>query len=98
MSTEKEIRLLQDKLDSHIKQCEERAAKQNERDMKQDERWEKVIGMNEDNARNIDILITSTAEIIKAWEASSTLGRFVKWLSGFAVLGVIGSWIADHIQ
>jgi len=93
MSTEKELRLLQDKLDNHIKECNERAEKQ-------DERWEKLIEVQEENTRHISKLITSTEDMVSAWEAGSgaikalsTFGKIVRWLVGIGVaMGVGYTW------
>ena len=49
-------------------------------------------------------LSEKTHDMVEAWEAAegvvkagATLGKFVKWLSGFAMLGGILHWLGIHI-
>lgn len=95
---DEQIVLLQQKLDNHIedykKHCEE-----------QDKRWDLVIVAQERNTEAIKDLTDSSRDLLSVWKAAdgtvktmSALGKFVKWLSGFAVLGVTINWIIDHIK
>ena len=100
-----QILLLQQRLDNHIdefhKYCES-----------EDERWDRFISTQESNTASIKELVTSnkelsdsTRDIVSVWQAAdgtiktaSTIGKFVKWLSGFTVLGVAIKWIVDHVK
>ncbi len=97
--------LLQQKLDDHIeeykKHCED-----------EEKRWGHLIVSQERNTQSIRDLTASTKEltestrdIVSAWQAAngtvkimSTLGAFVKWLSGFAVVGIAFKWLFEHFK
>jgi hypothetical protein len=56
------------------------------------------------NAEAIGQLTAATAGVIEVYNASqgaikvgSTIGKFVKWLSGFAVVGVAATWVWKHL-
>ena len=56
------------------------------------------------NAEAIGQLTAATAGVIEVYNASqgaikvgTALGRFVKWLSGFAVVGAAAVWVWKHL-
>ena len=90
-----QILLLQQKLDVHIiaykKHCED-----------EEKQWENLITSQERNTQSIRDLTISTKEltestrgIVETWQTANGVGKFFKWLSGFAILGVIIKWFAD---
>ena len=99
-STDAQVLLLQQKLDDHIedykKHCED-----------EEKRWDHLIVAQERNTQCIKELTQSTKEltdstrdIVSAWNAAngtvktmSALGRFIKWLSGFAFIGAFLTWL-----
>jgi transketolase len=99
-STDAQVLLLQQKLDDHIEEfqthCED-----------EEKRWSHLIEAQERNTKCIEDLTTSTREltestrdIVSAWNAAngtvktmSALGKFIKWLSGFAFLGGFLTWL-----
>lgn len=99
-STDPQIILLQRKLDSHIEDFHEHCEAE-------EKRWEHLIVAQERNTKSIRDLTKSTQEltestrdIVVAWNAAngtvktmSVLGKFVKWLSGFAFLGGFLTWL-----
>tara|TARA_R110000737_G_scaffold273877_1_gene280714 strand:- start:1021 stop:1359 length:339 start_codon:yes stop_codon:yes gene_type:complete len=100
-----QILLLQQKLDNHIDDFHEHCAAE-------DKRWDRFISTQESNTTSIRELVTSnkelsdsTRDIVAVWKAAdgtikaaSAIGKFVKWLSGFAVLGVAFKWVFDHFK
>lgn len=93
-----QLMLLQQKLEEHIDEYKQHCEDE-------DGRWEHLIAAQERNTQSIDSLIESTRDLVAVWQAAdgtmktmSVAGRFVKWLSGFAVLGVAFKWIADHLR
>jgi len=102
-SSDTNIILMQQKLDDHIseykKHCEDET-----------ERWGVFISMQETNTESIKELVLSnrelsesTRDIVAVWKAAdgtvktmSALGRFMKWLSGFAIIGVLIKWIINY--
>ena len=84
--------LLQDKLEDHLRVYQE--------DKVRDEKWReefKAIALS--NAKSIHELTESTKGLVDAWKATtgavtvaSAVGRVMKWLAGFAVVGVILKW------
>ncbi len=90
------IILLQQKLDDHIEEYKSHI----ENDKK---RWENLIIVQERNTQSIKELTESTRDLILAWQAAtgtvktmSAIGRFVKWLGGFAILGTLIKWVIDY--
>lgn len=97
--------LLQQKLDNHIEEFHEHCKSE-------DARWDRFITTQESNTEQIKELVTSnkelsesTRDVVAVWQAAdgtiktfSAIGKFVKWLSGFAVVGVAIKWIADHVK
>lgn len=83
------IVMLQVKLDNHIKEYQ----RHREEQLKQ---WKTIIHSQEENTRAISSLNESTKDLINVWRAAegtmsslSAIGRFMKWLSGFAIISVI---------
>lgn len=78
----------------------------------EEDRWrhlmslqEKNNELQEENSKNIEKIADSTKDLVEAWEAANgavkvgaVFGRFVKWASGFAFIGIGISWIADKLQ
>tara|TARA_R110000744_G_scaffold194637_3_gene313555 strand:+ start:903 stop:1238 length:336 start_codon:yes stop_codon:yes gene_type:complete len=100
-----QILLLQQKLDNHIDDYHMYCAAE-------DKRWDKFISTQESNTASIKELVASntmlsesTRDIVAVWQAAdgtikvaSAIGKFVKWLSGFAVLGVAFKWVFDYFK
>ena len=96
--SDNQIILLQEKLDNHIdeykKHCED-----------EEKRWDHLIVAQERNTQSIKELTEATRDIVNVWQAAdgtiktmSVFGKFVKWLSGFAVIGVAVKWLFDHFK
>lgn len=99
-STDAQVLLLQQKLDDHIEEFHEHCESE-------EKRWEHLIVAQERNTKSIEDLTRSTQEltestrdIVLAWNAAngtvktmSVLGKFVKWLSGFAFVGAFITWL-----
>lgn len=97
-----QVLLLQQKLDDHIddfhRHCED-----------EEKRWDHLIVAQERNTKSIEELTTSTKaltestrDIVAAWNAAngtvktmSALSKFIKWLSGFAFVGIFFTWLVD---
>lgn len=65
---------------------------------------EKYIAAQEQNTIALKRLANKTHDMVEAWEAAegvvkvgSYIGKFVKWISGFAVLAGILHWAGIHI-
>lgn len=84
-STEEKVLMLQQRFDNHLIEVD--ARKKEER-----ERWDRLIKINEANANSINDLTHATKGVVDAWQTSTNLGRFMKWLSGFAVIGAAYAW------
>lgn len=100
-----QILLLQQKLDNHIDEFHEHCKSE-------DQRWDRFISTQESNTASIKELVTSnkelsdsTRDVVAVWQAAdgtmktmSAVGKFVKWLSGFAVVGVAIKWVFEHFK
>jgi len=71
----------------------------------QEKRWDALLAVQEQNTKAMQDLTNSTQDIVAAWSAAlgavkvgKVVGGFAKWLGGFAVLGVVFSWISQNVQ
>ncbi len=104
MVADTELYLLQRKLDDHIHVFEDHVERQ-------DRRWDQLIETHHETNEHIRDLVSittdlhaSSRDVIAAWEtgqsvvrAGSLLGRFVKWLTGLAAIGVIIAWLVERL-
>ena len=92
---EERIKLLETKLDRHIEEGEHR--------------WEVFVKSQEANNEALNEVLTnlvdSTKGLVEVWEAGSgviqvgsMVGRFAKWLTTLAVIGVAFSWVFDKFS
>lgn len=103
MADNHQLVLLQQRLDDHIEDFKQHCEDE-------DKRWNRLISVQEHNSKclqdltqsNIE-LTNSTKDIVEVWNAAtgtvkvlSAVGRAVKWLSGFAFIGVIFAWLAER--
>ncbi len=91
-SSDSQLLLLQVKLDNHIKEYHEHLEEQRNQ-------WDKLLTTQRQNTEAITSLTDSTKDLVNVWHAAngtmkslSALGGFMKWLSGFAFVGVIITW------
>lgn len=105
MPGEEELHLLQRRLENHIGRFDEHVAQQ-------DKRWEQLMESQKETNESIKELVTcttelhaSTKDVVEAWNTGTSvvkfggaIGKFIKWLAGFAVLGGIISWISQHVK
>lgn len=89
-----QVLLLQEKLDNHIKDYHEHLDEHRKQ-------WDTLLTTQRQNTEDISSLTDSTKDLVNVWHAAdgtmkslSALGGFMKWLSGFAILGVIISWVS----
>lgn len=87
---------IEKKLDEHIFESQQ-YREQNQ------EMFVQLLQSTKANTDSIGDLTKATAGIVEVYTASqgaikvgSALGRFVKWLTGLAVVGVGFKWIWDH--
>jgi len=45
--------------------------------------------------KGIADLTRSTQGLVDGWVAARAFQRFIKWLSSFAILGIVGVWLYD---
>lgn len=51
--------------------------------------------MYEKNMEAIAKLTESTQGVVDAWTTANNLHKFTKWLSGFAIVGIVITWLID---
>jgi hypothetical protein len=63
------------------------------------------MALQQSNATSIESLDESTRSLVNAWHATGItiqsmviLGNFVKWATGFAVVGVAIRWVYEHLK
>lgn len=89
---------LSERVDAHITEFRNHEVKGNKR-------HDLYLKIQTENTEAVKDLSRNTKDIVEAWQAAegvvkfgSTLGKFVKWLSGFAVLGGILHWLGFDIK
>ena len=67
-----------------------------------DDRWTRLMSAQEKNTLAISELTRSTKSLLSAWDAAngtitvmSSVGKVVKWASGFAVIGAMAQFFLD---
>lgn len=97
-ASEERILFLQKKLDKHLDDYATRSAEDRAR-------WRELMALQQSNASAISSLDESTKDLVNAWHATgitiksmAILGNFVKWITGFAVVGVAIQWIYEHLK
>lgn len=90
--------LLQERLDMHIEEC-------NAHRDSESLRWDQIITAQELNTKTVTELTESTRDLISAWNdvngavrTLASIGKFTKWISGFALLGVTIDWVVEAIK
>lgn len=90
MSGETKMEQLERKLDDHILEYELFKKKSAEIHERQDTAFNK-------NMEAISALTAATTDVVKAWEVANGLQKFLKWLSGFAILGGSVMWLISQL-
>lgn len=88
---ELEVEVIKHKLDAHLVEYELHKREQEARDKSQDEAYKKTIDA-------IERLAAATQGVVDAWVVVNGFQRFIKWLSGFAILGIAGKWLYEHFS
>lgn len=53
---------------------------------------------HENNMKAIAELTSATKDVVDAWAVANGFQKFIKWLGGFGIVGVLGLWIADMFK
>jgi hypothetical protein len=92
------VTVLQTTLQEHLKKYEVSR-------LEETARWNHVLTSQEHNTDSIKELISSTEDLLSAWEAANgvvkvgvTISKFVKWVGSFAVLVAIFAWFTDPMD
>jgi len=105
MPGSEELYLLQRKLETHISEFDKYVESQNAR-------WNQVLSCHEESTKSIEKLILcmdrlqeSTKDIVEAWNTGTSVirfggmvGKFLKWVMGFTIIGAIVTWCSQHIK
>lgn len=91
-NTEERLIMLQGLLDGYIKAFDSHITEFKNHELEERDRWAKLLAITETNAKSVCDLTEATRGVVEAWQTSANVGRFVKWLSGFAVLGAAYTW------
>lgn len=51
----------------------------------------------EQQMTNVDKLVMSTQGLVDAWTVANGLHKFIKWISGFAIVIAAAIWIAKRL-
>lgn len=100
-----DIKKIQNKLDAHIQEFRDHVEQE-------DMRWSQIIDGQEKNNVAISQLVEctkdlheSTSDVVEAWKTGTSVikfggmvGRFIKWLGGFAIVGGMIAWLSNHIK
>lgn len=90
MTPQEEIAKLDKKLTTHIKEHSDHVREQYEINVRQDAAFLK-------NMEAIAALTKSTQVLVDACVAVSSFRKFLKWLSGFAIVGGVIAWLSENL-
>lgn len=54
--------------------------------------------MHQDTMEAIAELTKATSGMVDVWSTAHSLQKFIKWLSGFAVIGAVMLWLAEKLD
>ena len=86
MPSDAEVIELKRRLEDHIADYRVHCAEEEAKTIRHEEMYEK-------NMVAIATLVTSTQGVVDAWVFANSFHRFIKWLSGFALLGAAITWL-----
>ena len=66
--------------------------------LEHEKREQNLLLAQEVNAKNVAELTAATKGLVDAWNAANFLQGFIKWLSGFSIVGALVAWWADLIK
>lgn len=86
-----EVKRIERRFDAHL--LEEQAYKEAEllRQKSQDEAYARCM-------EGICKLTEATKDVVDAWKVANGFQRFIKWLSGFAFLGLALDYLVKHFK
>jgi hypothetical protein len=98
------LKLHQSKLEESASQTITLAERLDNNEAQQDRRHAQLLESQECSIRAIKKLTQSTEGLVAAWTAANgaikvgaALGKFVKWLAGFAVVGAMIALLKDNL-
>ncbi len=91
MNNQEDIDMLTEKLDEHISVCAKYMLDQQEINKRQDEAYAQ-------NMEAIATLTKATQGVVDAWATANNFQKFIKWLSGFAIIGALIAWFVKEIK
>ncbi len=59
---------------------------------------DRLIRAQLQNTENIKLLTEATKGMVDAWTAANSFQKLIKWLSSFAVLGFVISWVSSKFS
>ena len=84
-ATNRDLKSLEGKLDNHIEEYKMHKQEYLERQAHQDT-------MQENNMKAIAELVAATKGVVDAWAVANGFQKFIKWLSGFGLVGALIAW------
>ena len=87
---DEEIIKLQRRVDKHIIEFERHK-------LGDDQRFLKYSKAHEENMEAIAALTESTQGVVDAWAVAASFQKFIKWLSGFTIVGIVVAWLAERV-
>lgn len=86
-----EVTELKRRFEDHLEDYRVHTNDEIERKVRDDERYTQTM-------HSIDCLAKSTKDVVDAWTFANTVQKFVKWLSGFAILGGIIAYFSKVLH
>jgi len=90
MSDSQKTLSLQERVELHIEWCNAKTKEYQARCEMDDARHQQTVDA-------IEKLTATTQGVVDAWVFANTFHRFIKWLSGFAILVAVAAWLSNKI-
>lgn len=90
-----EIIKLRTRLETHIQDYRDHVLEEERRYIQDMQKQEAMAANIAQMLKGLELQAEATKGLVDAWNAAAFLQKFVKWLSGFAAIGVFIAWYND---
>lgn len=92
---QEEIIKLRTRLEAHMQDYRDHVLEEERRYLQDMQRQEATAANIAQLMKALELQAEATKGLVDAWNAAAFLQKFVKWLSGFAAIGVFIAWYND---
>lgn len=95
MDQQEEIIRLRTRLESHIQDYRDHVLEEERRHYQEMQKQEAMASNIAQLMKALELQVKATEGLVNGWNALAFFQKFIKWLSGFAFIGVMIAWYND---